>query len=545
MERALQAQMRDPLWMLTRQWQVGEFLADDAGSPISAVVRTESVPLTSFRPGSSGAVEPLAGHPPIEVHVQRERHVATLRETVALGLRFEAMLADGGLDAHAPAFRADYPIAAVAPASEIADPAAVRYRLLAAGRSIDGERLARDGRVAEPDLEALPTIATLIPSAQRPAVAAVLARLIAYRDALYSEPDGDSSWIMDELEHEFAVGSETEVGSFTLEASEFRGEQIDWHSFTAAAGALAPPGSVPAQVEQRAFIPTVVRFRGMPTRRWWDFEDGATDFGKLDAEHVDLAKLVVMEFALVYGDDWFEVPLPLPVGALNHVAALVVTDTFGGRTALRPTGQEVADGERPWSMFRLTGVPPAYDLLLLAPTLGALIEGPEMEDVLFARDEMAAMGWAIERVLQGPMNTPVDGYDLYRARLAAQPPPPPRTRKAGDPPVEYVAGADIPDNWLPLVPVQTSTESFRFRRGLMGGPGAHPARGLILEPDHAFYVADHAVPREGVEIIRRYRRTRWSDGSTHLWMARRARIGRGGAGSALEFDAIRDVPIEP
>ena len=36
-------------------------------------------------------------------------------------------------------------------------------------------------------------------------------------------------------------------------------------------------------------------------------------------------KLVVMEFALVYGDDWFELPLPLPVGALSHVATLVVT----------------------------------------------------------------------------------------------------------------------------------------------------------------------------------------------------------------------------
>src|SRR5207253_4888420 len=32
-DRALKAEVRDALWMLTKQWQVGEFFADDAGSP--------------------------------------------------------------------------------------------------------------------------------------------------------------------------------------------------------------------------------------------------------------------------------------------------------------------------------------------------------------------------------------------------------------------------------------------------------------------------------------------------------------------------------
>jgi len=31
-DRALKAEVRDPLWMLTKQWQLGEFKADDAGS---------------------------------------------------------------------------------------------------------------------------------------------------------------------------------------------------------------------------------------------------------------------------------------------------------------------------------------------------------------------------------------------------------------------------------------------------------------------------------------------------------------------------------
>ena len=34
----LQAHVRDPLWMLARQWQFGEFQADDAGSPRHASI---------------------------------------------------------------------------------------------------------------------------------------------------------------------------------------------------------------------------------------------------------------------------------------------------------------------------------------------------------------------------------------------------------------------------------------------------------------------------------------------------------------------------
>ena len=35
-DRALRAEVRDALWMLTRQWQLGEFRGDDAGSPVLA-----------------------------------------------------------------------------------------------------------------------------------------------------------------------------------------------------------------------------------------------------------------------------------------------------------------------------------------------------------------------------------------------------------------------------------------------------------------------------------------------------------------------------
>ena len=50
MKQSLQAQIRDPAWMLARQWQVGEFSGHDAGSPAQARVSLAWKRLTDYRP---------------------------------------------------------------------------------------------------------------------------------------------------------------------------------------------------------------------------------------------------------------------------------------------------------------------------------------------------------------------------------------------------------------------------------------------------------------------------------------------------------------
>ena len=42
--RSLRAEVRDALWFLTRQWQLGEFHAEDAASPIDARLATRLAP---------------------------------------------------------------------------------------------------------------------------------------------------------------------------------------------------------------------------------------------------------------------------------------------------------------------------------------------------------------------------------------------------------------------------------------------------------------------------------------------------------------------
>jgi len=89
-------------------------------------------------------------------------------------------------------------------------------------------------------------------------------------------------------------------------------------------------------------LPTRATFNGMPNSRWWRFEDSRTDFGDIAPDTTDLAKLLLVEFGLVFAGDWFVVPFTVPASSIAEVKGVAVTDVFGERTwvqARRPAGR--------------------------------------------------------------------------------------------------------------------------------------------------------------------------------------------------------------
>src|SRR5215203_5971244 len=77
--RSLRAEIRDPLWMLTRQWQLGEFKGSDGGSAAKVRVQIDAARLDRFavkaRDSSSGEFQPAVPYDqgtPLEVQVERE-----------------------------------------------------------------------------------------------------------------------------------------------------------------------------------------------------------------------------------------------------------------------------------------------------------------------------------------------------------------------------------------------------------------------------------------------------------------------------------------
>ena len=79
-DRALRAEVRDALWMLSKQWQMGEFQGDDAGSPVLARACIDVMAIDRFQAGE-GTVESLSPEEPLEAKdsLQRLRRQARRR----------------------------------------------------------------------------------------------------------------------------------------------------------------------------------------------------------------------------------------------------------------------------------------------------------------------------------------------------------------------------------------------------------------------------------------------------------------------------------
>jgi hypothetical protein len=540
--RGLQAQIRDAAWILSRQWQLGEFAGEDAGSPVQATIGVTNRTLSTYRPGDDAAsTVALDEGLPLEIHVEREPVISKLRAAVQLGLFFERALQAGGQPTSVrDGFRAQFPIPQRTDDDATYDGGdGDLFRQLVTGRVVDGVTLYLSATGA-PGAPPLPAIAS------NPAVAAVIADFVKYRRGVYSEPNNDRAWQPEELAYDFAVGSPLPNDNLTLHAEGFPGGHLDWYSFHLGTNDPAKAGLPQATTSDTSFIflPQHVTFRGMPEPRWWTFESGTTDFGALDPQTVDLATMLVMEFALTYGNDWFIVPLPTDIGTLSTVDTLVVTDTFGLRTLIRSAEQtQVNPGETPWSMFKLFGDGVRSAFIFVAPTLGVTDEGVQIENVNFLRDDMAAMAWAVEHKLHGTWDEPVDAFEAYLATRALDPIPTP-TPKPGDPPIYYTLESVVPYNWIPLVPVQTAAGSLYFRRGVMeretsGGPVPIPAHASVLEPGTPFFLTDRIVTHIGVDASITFRRSRGTDGRTYVWYARNSGPGKGPGWSGLRFDYLQ------
>src|SRR5262249_32010849 len=160
-----------------------------------------------------------------------------------------------------------------------------------------------------------------------------------------------------------------------------------------------------------------LRFPGMPTPRWWEMDDAATDLGAVDASEADLARLLVLEYALTFGNDMFIIPLRVPVDTLTTVDGLVVRDTFRMNTEIAPAFETGTPIWAAWRLFTLpdrsAGPNPARPSLLLVSRLASPVIGDPVDDGQFVRDEMANAAWLIQSLYEGE-----DGFPVRRADSA-------------------------------------------------------------------------------------------------------------------------------
>jgi hypothetical protein len=576
------ARLFDPLWLMTRQWQMGEFQGEDAGTPAQARVRATNATLTRCRagelpiplPSAPSKIPATAYDPaltPLEVLVERRRTRAAsptdtrlLSFAVEAGLHFLRMLE---LQSPSKSYRAAFisKLALQNPAdatSGAIDEATKRYLQSMVGRAPDGRVLADLLRTTGPARLALdPTLK--IAAIDQPKIQQAATAWLAWYDSIYSEPTpttGDA-WNASRLEYAMAVGtrlSATLQDDITYTARELDGSPLDWSSFDIHATAeLGTDGASTFVPLVEATIPAPVNFRGAPAPRFWEMEDGQIVYGLVPVGPTDLAHLMMIEYASSYGNDWFVVPLTLPVGSVTRVDSLVVTDTFGVRSLLRPIGDTALPAAH-FSMWQSSyAMPPvgsaaklASNRFFLPSALSRAIDSPPLEDVLFMRDEMANLAWAIERSVESPIEQPARRYEA----AGSQPPDAVATTPANPLP-HYLLSTTVPPNWIPLLPVEQPNPAFPNNPAQVisllqkaavlqpdGSRKVHEAVGDVLTAASPLLLFDEEVPREGVRVTRQRRLTRWSDGSTWLWTSFRKQVGQGEGSSGLQFDQVIDDP---
>jgi hypothetical protein len=576
-DRALRAEVRDAMWMLSRQWQLGEFVGDDAGSPVLARACLDLRTVDRYQP-AAGDVTALGPDDLLEARVERrpvplsvDRQYLSLDLRMAVGRRWLRLIER---DLPGTSYPDQYRDAYAVP---VPDPTDAADRLVcahmdawqqvgcAAERAVDGvallEHVSGGGSATDGVTLAQPGHGSILDG--------LADRLRAWFAGLIDQPTADDdAWLPPRLEYAFGVSapageSDAEGGTeVVLRAAEYHHGNLDWYALehsgetrldpSAIAPALAPTRDV------QTFIPTQVVFDGMPNTRWWAFEDRRTNFGEVAPDTTDVGKLMLMEFALIFANDWFVVPWTLPVGALARVRGIAVSTVFDERLWIEPVPQGVAgDGLESWSMFSLTGdssgistFPPELAILPVAPKV---LEGEPLEDVSLVRDELANMVWAIEQSVPLPTGSPRSGDEAghelrtFLQGLVGPPAVPPPAPAA---PIRYTAMTGVPEQWIPfiVVHVEGSTRETQLQRAAMPRfldnappppPRVEPRTPLLRQNlPNAYFIHEEEVPRAGVRVTQCYQRARRADGTVLVWYGARKGSGRGEGSSGLGFDRI-------
>jgi hypothetical protein len=589
----LKAPLGDPLWLLSRQWQFNEFQGEDAGTPLKIAFAVRGAQVDSFRSGTADQNRPwrpldVGTTAPLETRVEAEpvwqTHPRLRGEAGLHALRMaSAPLRTALLDAYRLTLAPPVGLEADA------DQAGLLWSALFNARTIDAFALAKDVvplLAADGTLTALPAAIVLGAAAVAPA-RDVLARWMAWFQTLaYEGDDADRSWQRNRMEYAFAV----KAGDLALNADEYTDGHVDWDDFRVST--LADQNAaVPRSFAVASRHPSPVMYPGMPSQRYWEFEDGNVNFAGAEAGITDLLRMSVTEFALTFGNDWFVVPVRLPVGWLYQVASFTITDSFG--IIASPHAIKNPNGTA-WTLYELTAAGAAQDRLahtiLLPDSVVNVQEGVVLEETLLARDEMANLAWAIEHRVQGVSGEPLD-RDLEAKSLSFQ-----QKIHFDDGPTSpqlvYRLATPVPANWTPLLPVRDPTLNLadpltiRLARagmkrfypedtvevlGAAAGDDDYKAflanldaqttyvtkvivdnelrayvfypRGWLLRADPTHPMGDdplileeEEVPRIGARLRRKFQYARSSDGRSWLWIGRNKIAGSGEAASELRFD---------
>lgn len=581
-ERALKAEIRDPLWMLTKQWQMGEFEMDDAGSPAGAKVHIATTMLNKYKPGNHISRAYDSKLAPLEAMVEQQavpftienEKVFSLDIRIMMGRRWIKMLKKKGISEEAHFLANGYAVGAPNDPNNkddayiLAHPETWQDFAAAAGRKVDGYKIYKaitngNNMGAGTGVEAQ--------------INALAADFKVWVEQFFMQPgNNESAWQPSRLEYRFACSAPETLNGINNEriyqAEEYYSGRLDWFNFSLTESNdvdMSVEGNIDNNLQDSitgSFIPSNIDFGGMPNTRWWTFENSKTYIGDIKPGTHEIGKLLFAEFVLLYANDWFIVPQEVKGGTISNVRGLVVTNVFGERTWINPTGKGPDDDWMRWTMYTISkkgkDMKNADNSLLILPTVPKIQEGKPIEQFVMLRDEIANMVWAIETDISTPSGRKNKAAEAARElvtfynRLANAVED--NSTDKSTAPIRYKIMSSVPENWIPFIPVHVDNNKREIQLQRAAMPRITPGRevedterirprtlllreGLDQAVPTAYYIHEEEIPRAGIKVNRSYQRTRWYNGKTYLWLGIHKTTGRGEGSSGLRFDYLKDM----
>lgn len=592
-KNALKAEIHDATWMLGRQWQMGEFEGNDTGSGILAHASMGYFDIDGVGPQGQ-AINPYNKEAPLEAIVEPIFPRWSIRERLLIGNKWMYFLRKKLSTTDFTAYKRFFlthdlaiqkKTLATAPSeSEIISSfqAASKPGLndlidcyTAAGISLDGAQIYQ--LLTDPYWEN--KLNTLFGALAGTALVSGMdtARLafLEWLQKQYHIPVQTEFWNKESLEYRFSTEWQTKTSEKALlDSHTYQNKSLDWYSLKQVNDRTE---SVEEYDKTIQIILSKSRFPGMPNSRWWEMENGSVNFCEVNADTTDIAKILATQFALVYQDDWFVIPFKVPVGSYSSVKGILVTDVFGVTTFISDytvSGYDEngffqsADDWKKWQWMRIKGTySGTAGSQIILPVAHKKQQSDPIEEVVFMRDEMADVVWAIEKIIPDELGKGMDGFrfsNVFREKMRQFRPTP--SGGSGTPvslgtalPKYKIADYDVPENCIPFMPVHTpdSNRSIRFQRAAMPRilegydidlirPNTSILKSAPPPPQSApgayvpYYINEEELARAGLIIQTRFQRTRWYNGKIVSWLGYQRRTGRGSTSSGLEYDMVKD-----
>jgi hypothetical protein len=573
--RTMFAEIRDPLWMLARQYQFGEFLGEDAGSAIETRVNVKTTKIDTFAGLLDNSASDYNEGEPLEMTVEKTSVNVDLMSRLEMcrwwkrkakanpdGVSFiedlctstqlaideeswNIVVEENGLEAEVKSNPTNASV----------------HQLISNGKYFDGYKLFvfLDSGNSLTDLS----------SDHGSVFSALASNFISWVNKNYLEVYGanNDSWNKNRLEYSFGcsapnTGQSTEV----FKVEEYANGHLDWYYFKkqkAENHLKLVPNSVDENRIQhtlKTMIPTLMEYPGMPLARWWQLEDYRINFEKLAINRNDTATLAFTEFVTLYSNDWQIVPLNLDAGSICKVKSVVVKDVFGQYTKVETANKNSQDWNC-WAIFDISSDENEINnSIIIPPTLVKSQEGKPFEEVNFIRDEMSNMVWSIETKISNQLLGFKDAFEASLERNNIND----RVDEINLPDdldesvkIAYRLGSTVPENWIPFIPslVDQDTNEIQFLRGSMPRPKPdgtagyeriRPMTSLLrvnLDDDiqRRYFIHEEEIPKSGAIVSRNWQRTRWYNGKVCWWAANKKVIGKGQGSSGLKWDVIEEI----